>query len=255
MVADANGRWPSIFLTPSTAYKIQLWTAATTDDPVGSQIWSFDPCGPAAGGVPTNTAGIIGEVRTFAGPSTAVPSQWYLCYGQQVSRTTYASLFTVIGTTYGSGDGTTTFNLPDLRGRIEVGKDDMGGSAASRITSGVSGINGATLGAAGGSQIPDAGVLSANSVSVVTDPGHTHTLPAVAPTSTPGVGIAGVGTGFSFAIRHKRIIEDRRHGRDHHNRDQHCHGDLRQRAAQRHNEQNHLRWRVTLPRRLRSPDR
>ena len=115
-----------------------------------------------------------------------------------VSRTTYASLFTVIGTTYGSGDGTLTFNLPDLRGRIEVGKDDMGGSAASRITSGVSGINGATLGAAGGSQIPDAGVLSANSVSVVTDPGHTHTLPAVAPTSTPGVGIAGVGTGYSF---------------------------------------------------------
>lgn len=196
--ADANGRFGNIWLTPSTAYKVELWTQPTDDNPTGTQVWSMDPVGPASGGVPTNTAGIIGEVRDFAGPSSSVPSQWYLCYGQAISRTTYASLFAVIGTTYGSGDGTTTFNLPDCRGRVGVGKDDMGGSAANRITSGVSGINGATLGAAGGSQNPDAGTLSANSVSVVTDPGHTHTLPAVQPTSTPGVGIAGVGTGYSF---------------------------------------------------------
>ena len=198
VIADANGRFGNIWLTPATAYKVQLWTAPTVDDPSGTEIWSFDPVGPASGGVPVNSAGIIGEVRMFAGPSASVPSQWYLCYGQAVSRTTYASLFAVIGTTYGAGDHSTTFNLPDCRGRVGVGKDDMGGSAANRITSGVSGINGATLGAAGGNQIPDAGVLSANSVSVVTDPGHTHTIPATQPTSTPGVGIGGVGTGFSF---------------------------------------------------------
>jgi microcystin-dependent protein len=61
-------------------------------------------------------------------------------------------LFTVIGTTYGVGDGSTTFNVPDMRGRAVAGRDDMGGTAASRITSAVSGIAGTTLGAAGGNQ-------------------------------------------------------------------------------------------------------
>ena len=76
-------------------------------------------------------------------------SGWLLCYGQAVSRTTYASLFTALGTTYGVGDGSTTFNLPDLRGRTIAGQDDMGGTSANRMTSP---INGDTLGAAGGSE-------------------------------------------------------------------------------------------------------
>lgn len=54
--------------------------------------------------------------------STA-PSGWLICDGSAVSRTTYANLFGVIGTTYGAGDGSTTFNLPDLRGRVVVGRD------------------------------------------------------------------------------------------------------------------------------------
>src|SRR3990167_8065526 len=49
------------------------------------------------------------------------PSGWLLCDGSAVSRTTYAALFAVIGTTYGAGNGSTTFNVPDLRGRIAVG--------------------------------------------------------------------------------------------------------------------------------------
>lgn len=67
--------------------------------------------------------------------------------GQAISRTTYATLFTLFSTQYGAGDGTTTFNLPDLRGRVVAGKDDMGGSAASRLATN---ITGSTLGAAGG---------------------------------------------------------------------------------------------------------
>lgn len=51
------------------------------------------------------------------------PTGWLLCQGQAVSRTTYDDLFTVIGTTYGVGDGTTTFNLPNLQGRVPVGLD------------------------------------------------------------------------------------------------------------------------------------
>ncbi|EHL69933.1 hypothetical protein HMPREF1032_02932, partial [Subdoligranulum sp. 4_3_54A2FAA] len=61
----------------------------------------------------------VGCVIPFAG--AAAPTGWLLCQGQAISRTTYAQLFSVIGTTYGSGDGKTTFNLPDMRGRVAVG--------------------------------------------------------------------------------------------------------------------------------------
>lgn len=79
------------------------------------------------------------------------PVGWLLCYGQAISRTSYATLFNAIGTTYGAGDGSTTFNLPDMRGRVAVGKDNMGGSAAGRVNSS-GGIDASTLGASGGSQ-------------------------------------------------------------------------------------------------------
>ena len=59
----------------------------------------------------------------MAWASDTIPSNWLLCDGSAVSRSTYASLFAAIGTQYGSGDGTTTFNLPDIKGRTIVGKD------------------------------------------------------------------------------------------------------------------------------------
>ncbi|SCD24317.1 phage tail protein [Brucella inopinata] len=92
----------------------------------------------------------IGEVKAFAGSTP--PPGWLLCYGQEVSRTTYAALFAIIGTTFGGGDGGSTFNVPDLRGRVLVGRDDMGGPAANRITVAVAGFNGAAIGASGGAQ-------------------------------------------------------------------------------------------------------
>jgi microcystin-dependent protein len=94
-------------------------------------------------------AGMTGTVLPFAGATA--PNGWLLCHGQAVSRTTYASLFAVVGTTYGTGDGSTTFNVPDLRGRAIAGKDDMGGTAANRLTA-AGGVTGATLGAVGGGQ-------------------------------------------------------------------------------------------------------
>jgi microcystin-dependent protein len=51
------------------------------------------------------------------------PTDWLLCDGTAVSRTTYSALFGIVGTTYGTGDGSTTFNLPDLKGRVAVGRD------------------------------------------------------------------------------------------------------------------------------------
>jgi microcystin-dependent protein len=74
----------------------------------------------------------VGSLLPYAG-SSSPSSSWLLCYGQEVSRSTYSSLYAVIGDLYGAGNGTTTFNLPDLRGRIPVGNDAMGGSAANRI--------------------------------------------------------------------------------------------------------------------------
>lgn len=55
--------------------------------------------------------------------SDTIPNNWLLCDGQAVSRTDYSSLFNVLGTTYGQGDGTTTFNLPNKKGKVAVGKD------------------------------------------------------------------------------------------------------------------------------------
>jgi microcystin-dependent protein len=63
----------------------------------------------------------VGAVTSYAG-STA-PSNWLLCDGSAISRTTYATLFSIVSTTYGVGDGSTTFNLPNLKGKIPVGLD------------------------------------------------------------------------------------------------------------------------------------
>ena len=66
-----------------------------------------------------------GAVIDFAGAT--VPDGWLICDGSAISRTTYAALFAAIGTLYGTGDGTTTFNLPDCRGRAAIGYTPSGG--------------------------------------------------------------------------------------------------------------------------------
>jgi microcystin-dependent protein len=93
----------------------------------------------------------VGTVVPYAGSS--VPTGWLLCDGTAVSRSTYSTLFSVLGTTYGAGNGTTTFNVPDLRQRFPLGKAASG--------------TGATLGATGG--LID---------HTHTGPSHTHTGPS-----------------------------------------------------------------------------
>ena len=99
-----------------------------------------------------NLTGIVavpsGALFPFAGASA--PSGYILCFGQDINRTTYSDLFTAIGTTYGVGDGSTTFALPDLRGRSIAGQDDMGGTSANRLTGLTGGVDGDTLGGSGG---------------------------------------------------------------------------------------------------------
>lgn len=71
-----------------------------------------------------------GAVSAFA--METAPSGWLSADGTAVSRATYANLFSAIGTTYGAGDGTTTFNLPDLRGEFIRGFDDGRGVDSGR---------------------------------------------------------------------------------------------------------------------------
>lgn len=80
----------------------------------------------------------IGAIMAYGG--TTAPTGWLFCRGQAVSRTLYSELFAAIGTTYGSGDGSTTFNLPDLQGNVAVGANstldlgDSGGEATHTLT-------------------------------------------------------------------------------------------------------------------------
>lgn len=74
--------------------------------------------------------GISGQVATFA--MNTAPTGWLKANGSAVSRTTYADLYAAIGTTFGSGDGSTTFNLPDLRGEFIRGWDDGRGTDTGR---------------------------------------------------------------------------------------------------------------------------
>ena len=62
--------------------------------------------------------GYLGEIKMFAG--TFAPVNWVFCWGQTLQISQYAALFALIGTQFG-GDGTTTFGVPDLRGRVPVG--------------------------------------------------------------------------------------------------------------------------------------
>ena len=143
-------------LKPSTVGKITATYIDVTTLPVGSSPGTIVPFGGAT-----------------------VPTDWLLCYGQAISRTTYETLFAVVSTTYGVGNGTTTFNLPDLRGRTPGGKDDMGGTAASRLTTAGSGVNGASLGASGGAET--------HTLSTAQMPSHTHSY-------IGGANVAGSGT-------------------------------------------------------------
>jgi microcystin-dependent protein len=101
---------------------------------------------------------------------TSAPTGWLFAYGQtldSVANPEYAALFAVLGTTYG-GTGATAFMLPDKRGRVSVGQDDMGGTSANRLTGATGSLDGDTLGATGGAETV---TLSSDQM-----PAHTHTV-------------------------------------------------------------------------------
>jgi microcystin-dependent protein len=129
----------------------------------------------------TSSTAPTGALQGFAGASA--PAGWLICDGSAVSRTTYATLFAAIGSTWGAGDGNTTFNLPDYRGKVLVGAGGgfslaaVGGEASHTLsTSEVPSQSVTVTGTTGGGSAHTHGV---------TDPGHTHTVP---------IGYTGAGT-------------------------------------------------------------
>lgn len=166
---------PQLFLDDAIVYRrVILYSDGTLDeqDPLGSLFTEGEL------GLP------VGSVIDYSGPTA--PEGFMFCFGQAISRSVYSDLFDAVGTTYGSGNGTTTFNIPDYRGRVGAGKDNMGGVAAGRLTDSVVG---STLGAVGGEQNHQLteGELPSHSHGI-TDPGHTHLFKDLVPGSGVGSG-------------------------------------------------------------------
>lgn len=124
------------------------------------------------------TAAIPPGVITTFGGATA-PAGWLICDGTAILRSVYSLLFTAIGTNYGSGDGTTTFNLPDLQGRVAVGLAGAGGHVdVSRL--------GNSDGSALAGRRPRHRHSVVNPAISVSDPGHSHTFAIHESGANPG---------------------------------------------------------------------
>jgi microcystin-dependent protein len=130
----------------------------------------------------------LGGMMPYIGAS-APNSAFTFPSGQAISRTTYATLFALVVTTYGAGDGSTTFNLPDLRGRMIAHLDGNGFGTIGRITVAGGNFDGTVLGGTGGAQNH---TLTTGEMPVhnhgITDPGHNHTG-----TVNGGTVITGIG--------------------------------------------------------------
>jgi microcystin-dependent protein len=119
--------------------------------------------------------------------------------GQAISRTTYSAAFARWGTTYGAGDGSTTFNVPDKTGRVSAMKE----AGATRLTSTYFGGNSANLGAVGGSDshtLTTAQLAAHTHANSLSDPGHTHSSNAISGSSSTGGGGFACGANSGATI-------------------------------------------------------
>jgi microcystin-dependent protein len=131
------------------------------------------------------TAIPVGIVLPYAGANP--PGGWLLCNGQPLNITQYSELHNAIGNTYG-GDGITSFNVPDLRGRTVAGRDlTLSGIYADRLTAAQFGSDGRSLGQAGGTE---GHTLTASQI-----PAHTHfAVNSDVTTNNPAVAVTNSNT-------------------------------------------------------------
>jgi len=170
-LADGSAATPSLTFTTDLTTGFSHSPTTIDVDIAGVTIGSFSATGWSGNVTGQNTIQ-VGMLFDYVGSSA--PSKYILCFGQNVSRTTYATLFALIGTTYGSGDGSTTFGVPDLRGVVIAGLNNMGGVASSRLNSTFYLADPNTAGTVGGgqsqtltaSQIPSITSSGNNSISV-----------------------------------------------------------------------------------------
>lgn len=142
---------------PVTTSNVDAWVrqAATT---VNLLIAALDTT--PSGGATT------GEIKLW--PVSTAPTGWLSCNGAAISRTTYATLYALIGTAFGAGDGSTTFNVPDMRGKFVRGVPNAG-----------------TIGATGGASTVTLTQANLPNVSfTVTDAGHSHSFTGIAHSHT-----------------------------------------------------------------------
>ena len=131
-------------------------------------------------GTDTDVAPLLPAGSVIAWPSTTIPAGWLRCNGSTYNRTTYAALFAITSTNYGIGDGSTTFNVPDLRDRMIAGTGDNNGLAnqngslasSSKVTtdSGSAALSTGTVEVSVGAK--DAGGVTV--INSITATGHTH---------------------------------------------------------------------------------
>ena len=186
-VSDAIGGYPQgsiLYYTDGDGitYRVKSNKANNTDNFVTTPSYIGDSWD-IVSDTPQDLMPYIGDVKTSTRSSNH--GNWFLCNGQAISRTTYATLFSIIGTNFGDGDGSTTFNLPDYRGKFLRG---LGGDSAADIyTTQAEGLPNIT----GGMQLADD---RQNYFS-----GCFHVASGTSPNSTDS-GTTGKSLGFNAAL-------------------------------------------------------
>jgi microcystin-dependent protein len=168
----------SYYYNPIYTFSVSVLVASSTFDANKQYTVSFVKKGDSA-------TTPVGSVQMYAGDFGA-PAGWLLCNGNAVSRATYASLFGTIGTVFGAGNGTTTFNLPNLQGRVPVGVGTIPDTLGT--------VN---LGATGGNSLKQINAQELpQHTHPINDPGHQHNVVANnSPTITAGINPAQATVG------------------------------------------------------------